>query len=203
MPPTETQQKDSPDYEFILKAEDPQPTHWTARLNRKKLIIFMIIFGFILLMLVLIMSSLQGQANEAQKQRLIEIAQMQTEISRVAAIGAQGAQKPAVKDRAEAIQKGMDESVKSTLGLLAVRGVSSDDEKLIGDEDTSADEALNSAAEFATFDKTFDKLIDAKIVTYQRALIVAEKSGNSAEKQQLQAAYDQADSMLGLVDVKQ
>ncbi len=203
MPPTQTPQKDSPDYDFILQAEEPAPKHWTTRLNKNRLIIFMVLFGFALVIFTLVMSSINAQKNEAQKQRLIEIVQMQQEISRVAALGVEGAQKPAVKDRAEAIQKGMDESAKATLGMLALRGVSADDESLKGEEDVEADEALSSAAEFATFDKTFDKLIDAKIVTYQRALIVAEKSANSEEKAQLNKSYGEADSMLGLVDVKQ
>ena len=203
MPPTQTPQKDSPDYDFILQAEDPIPKHWTTRINKNRLIIFAIIFGFALIIFTLVMSSLNAQKNEAQTQRLIEIVQMQKEISRVAALGVEGAVKPAVKDRAEAIQKGMDDSAKKTLSLLAERGISADDEKLTGEEDTAADEALTSATEFATFDKTFDKLIDAKIVSYQRALLVAEKNGNNAEMTQFQTAYSQADSMLGLVDVKQ
>ncbi len=203
MPPTQTPQKDSPDYEFILQAEEPTPKHWTTRVNKNRLIIFMIIFGFTAVMLTLVLSSMNAQKNEAQTQRLIEIAQMQQEISRVAALGAEGAQKPAVKDRAEAIQKGMDESAKATLSLLASRGVSADDPRLNGEEDSSADKALTSATEFATFDKTFDKLIDAKIVSYQRALLVAEEAGNSDEKAQFQQAYSEADSMLGLVDEQQ
>lgn len=203
MPPTQTPQKNSPDYDFILQAEEPAPKHWTTRVNKNRLIIFMVLFGFAAVMLTLVMSSINGQKNEAQTQRLIEIAQMQQEISRVAALGVEGAQKPAVKQRAEAIQKGMDESAKATLSLLAARGVSADDQRLTGEEDTAADEALTSATEFATFDKTFDKLINAKIVSYQRALLTADKSGNSNEQAQFQKAYGEADSMLGLVNVDQ
>lgn len=148
------------------------------------------------------MSSLNAKAAAAQKQRLVQIAQMQTEIVRVAGIGAEKAVKPENQSRARAIRDGVGSSLDATIQLLGYRGETPTDETLAAAKNPETDTNLDKAAVYGIFDKTFEKLIDKQILDYQRLVLEADKAGNNSERKAMESAYNQANSILGLVDQK-
>jgi|GEM_PF-4903014 len=200
MQPQEPQNNDNSSYEFILKTEEPPQKSLIERLDTKKLFIFGAIFTLLLVTFALFMSSMQAKAAAEQVDRLTKIAQMQTEIVRVAGIGAEQATEAKNQDRAKSIRDSVGESLQSTRELLQSRGALPDDETLAKLQNSGSDDSLTKATEFGTFDKTFEKLIDGQITEYQQALLSADKAGNASEKQALEDAYTKANSILGLVD---
>jgi hypothetical protein len=201
MPPENQQPpQENVSYDFILKTEEPKPPSLFARLNKKNILIFIILICVFLTVFLVVLSKLNEQANMAQRKKLIEIAQYQTEISRLATIGSDQAEKAQTQARAQAIRSNMDESLKGTENLLNARGGTFDETTLSGKKNSQSDDQLAKANTYKTFDKTFDKLIDKTFLDYQRALLSATATGNNQEKQVLQADYKEADAILGLVD---
>lgn len=193
---------DNTSYDFILKTEEPKQKPLLSRLNKKRLLLLMAIIATCLIILGIVMSSLNAKADAAQKQRLVQIAQMQTEIVRLAGIGAEKAVKPENQSRARAIRDGISSSLDATIKMLGYRGETPSDEILSATKNPESDNNLNKAAVYGSFDKTFEKLIDNQILDYQRLVLEADKAGSPSEQQTLEAAYNQANSILGLVDQK-
>lgn len=193
---------DNTSYDFILKTEEPEQKPLLSRLNKKRLLIFMAVIATCLITLGIVMSSLNAKADAAQKQRLVQIAQLQTEIVRVAGIGAEKAVKPENQSRARAIRDGIGSSLDTTIKLLGFRGETPTDETLAATKNPETDTSLDKAAVYGTFDRTFEKLIDKQILDYQRVVLAADKAGNTSERKAMESAYNQANSMLGLVDQK-
>lgn len=200
MQPEEQKQPDSPSYDFIFKTETPEEPPLFQRLNKKRLVIFLAVLLVLLTGFLVVASKLQARANAAQKERLIELVQMQTEIRRIASIGEERAEQKEVQVRAQAIKDSMDNSLAETKSLLEARKGVIDDQLLDGNKNEKTDEQLDKSEEFKSFDRTFNKAIDVSVLNYQKALIIAERAGNSREKAVLHTEYSEANSILGLVD---
>ncbi|MFO0781613.1 MAG: hypothetical protein U0524_01835 [Candidatus Saccharimonadales bacterium] len=191
----------TPSYDFILQtAPEPEKKSFMQRLNKKALFIAIALLLALITMGMVALIDSQAKANEQQTKRLIGIAQIQTEVSRVASIGVEKSEDEDTRARAQSIKDSIDTSLQTTLKLLAARGTTPDEETLNATADTSIDDALEKTIEFGKFDKSFEKIIDAQLIDYQQLLLQAEKAGNSDEQQALQAQYEEANSMLGLVD---
>ena len=194
----------TPSYDFILQtAPEPEKKSFMQRLNKKALFIAIALLLALITMGMVALIDSQAKANEQQTKRLVGVAQIQTEISRVASIGIEKSEDEDTRARAQSIKDSIDTSLQTTLKLLAARGITPDEETLNATADTSIDDALEKTIEFGKFDKSFEKIIDAQLIDYQQMVLQAEKAGNSDEQQALQAQYEEANSMLGLVDETQ
>ncbi len=189
-----------PSYDFILQTPEPEKKSFSDKLNKKALFIALgIILALILVGMVTLIDA-QRKAAEVQVDRLISIAQMQTEISRVSDLGIEKAEDEDTRSRAQAINDSIDASLQQTLDLLKARGVTPDDDVLNQTADTEVDSTLEKTIEFKQFDRSFEKVIDALLVDYQQLLLQANKGGNAEEQAVIESQYDEANSMLGLVD---
>lgn len=198
------QNQQTPSYDFILEtAPEPEKKPFMQRLNKKAILIGVAVLLAILTVGLVTWIDSQAKAGEEQVKRLVSIAQIQTEISRVATLGVEKSEDEDTKARAQSIKDSIDTSLQTTLELLAIRGVTPDQELLSSTEDKSIDDALEKTIEFNKFDKSFEKIIDAQLLDYQQLLLQAEKAGSAEEQQTLKSQYEEANSMLGLVDESQ
>lgn len=201
MNPEEQQKpKDQSSYDFILNAQEPPPPSFMARLNKKHLIIFGAILGAILIIALMIMSTINTQANNEQKDRLVAVAQYQTEIGRIAEIGAEKAEDSTSQTLAEEIKSSMDESLEITQQLLRNRGANLDDVDFQAKENGEIDTQLDDSVESNNFDKTFDEIIKTNLEDYQLVLTSTENKANDTEKMVLQEAYNEAVLILEQID---
>lgn len=203
MGPEQQAPQQNPSYDFILDTPEPEKKSFSEKLNKKALIIALLII--LALTVVGLVALIDSQAKAAQQQvnRLVSIAQMQTEISRVADLGITQAEDEDTQSRAQAVKDSIDEALQQTLSLLEARGVTPDEEVLSATADEEVDSTLEKTVEFNQFDRSFEKVLDAQIVDYQQLLLQASKAGNADEQQVLEQQYAKANSMLGLVDESQ
>ena len=199
MPPEETQPV-KPDYGFILQTEAPEPAPAIQRVDKKKLFVLIVLLLAAITAAVVIGLTLRSRANEAQKLRLVELAQTQAEIIRTAEIGAEKAERVPNKQRAAAIAASLGGSLQETKNLMSARQAATDDQTLAAKKNKETDDLLTRATYNGSFDRTFTKIIDLKLLAYQRSLLAAYESGSAEEKAALEEAYKDADAMLGLSD---
>ena len=200
MSPDQNKPSESPSYDFILQAETPNTQSPWQRLNKKVLVIIGAALLFIIVVVMMILSSMSAQASDQQKKRLLGIAEQQTEIIRVAEIGSNDSSNTKTQARAQAIKDSLESSLNDTNQLLQARGFQPAEDELNAAQNSATDQALKKADAYGNFDKTFEKIIDTQLLEYQRAVLAAQKSGNQQEQQLLGSAYDEANSILGLVD---
>ena len=193
-------EQQTPSYDFILQTPEPEKKSFSEKLNKKALYIALGIMGLLFIIGLVALMDARAKKAEEQTNRLIAIAQMQTEISRVASIGIENASDEDTQSRAQAIKDSIDEALQQTLDLLGARGEQPEKDVLSATADTEVDSTLEKTIEFEQFDRSFEKVIDAQLLDYQQLLLQAEKAGNSDEQQILLTLYDEANSMLGLVD---
>jgi hypothetical protein len=200
MQPQKPTSSNGSEYDFIINTDAAQEPETASRFSKKRLLIVLAVISLGLIVAMLLLFDTRTRANLAQKDRLIEIAQMQTEIKRIAAIGAEKSDTERTKSRAQAIESRMEESIKTTESLMNAREVSYDEELLKAKEDSTINEDLDKTAEFSTFNRAYTKVMDTKLLEYQRLLLAAKDKGNGEESQAFQAAYDDTNAMLGLID---
>lgn len=190
-------------YDFILATPEPPKKTFSEKLNKKALAIALAIIAALLLVGLISWVDARAKASKAQVARMTSIAQMQTEIIRVANTGLEKTSDEDTRSRAQAIKDTLETSLQSTLQLLEARGTTLDEETLNATADEEIDSTLEKTIEFGQFDRSFGKVLDAQLLDYQQLLVQAEKAGNSEEQSIFQAQYDEANSMLGLVDESQ
>lgn len=200
MPPNKQTPVDSTSFDFILGTPEPEPVPFLKRVNIVRIIIAIVALIVFIIIFAVVMSNLSAKANQDQQNRLIYIEQLQTEIMRTAAIGEVRSTDSDIKTRSKAINSGITDARTKVQALLEARNGSTTDDELNALVDPKTDDLLQKAEQYTNFDETYTKIINAKIVEYQQAILAAEKSGTKTEKQILEENYKDADAMLGLVD---
>lgn len=200
MPPNEQQKPDNSSYDFILAAEEPKPGSLWSRINKKKLIFGLILLTIFATVFLSVLYKLNTEANNVQRQKLLAVAQSQTEIKRIAQIGADKAASQQTQSRAEAISKSIETSLQQNKEFMIARGLNPDETTLNSKKNTQLDEQLKKAETYQNYDKTLNSILDKLFIEYQRDILAAMDGANATEEGKLQADYKEADSILGLVD---
>ena len=186
------QPQDSSDpYGFIT---NPQSTP-KRRINfgntpRQRIIIVGV--GFILLIIIfIVLSSLFSRASNAQKDRLIELAQTQTEIIRIASLADK--ESSDINTRALAINTKLtlETDLQETNKFLAKRAVKLKNKTLKLKQDEKTDKTLEEAAANNQFDNTFVLLLQDQLDNYRGLVKSAYEEGGRSEKQALRQNYDE------------
>ena len=204
MQPEEQKEKDIHAYDFILDTPEPVEPPLSSRINKRKLTVVLIIISLLLAVFSAVfltaLSRLNKEANETQRAKLTEIAQQQTEISRITELGSERAERSKTRNRLEAIGNNMETSREKILKTVEARGALPTEEELAVKEDIGVTEQLDKADTYQNYDETLDKILDQKLLEYQRLLLAAEGGANQEERQLLQELYKETDAILGLVD---
>ena len=200
--PENVSPEDNPSFEFILTTKDPDPVPFSERFRQNRRAVFVlsgILIG-IITVIIIVFSVVNARANAIQKDRLTDIASMQTEIIRISGMGKDKLTSVENKERADAINASVRSALDETKELLKARNVEMGEEQLAERFNPAFEKDVESANKFGNYDRAFNKAMDGLILEYQRSLLAAAEAGNKDEKSVLTDNYDDANGMLGLVD---
>ncbi len=177
MPP-----QSAPDpYGFILNPEKPKrPPLFGGGLKFK--LILVAVVAIIVIIVGVIVSNILGSSNDAQKERLIEVAQAQTEIVRVSTTAATKANSSDTKAIAYTNKISVQSAVNQTTAQLSKYGVKTDGKLLGQGKNTETDKLLADAASNNRYDETYKKILAEQLDNYQKLLKGAFESGGKTEK---------------------
>lgn len=183
-------QPGSSNYDFILNPQKPskQPLFSGKSMLQRILIIGGLFF--ILIILVAIVIALFGRGSNVQKERLIEIAQTQTEIIRITAIASDKSRDVTTRTLAATTRLTTESDKLETISALTARGVK-DTKKIPLDlgKNTRSDELLDEAIANNRFDETYKQILTSQLESYYRLLQQAKSSvGTVTERELLETA---------------
>lgn len=188
-PPTGSGQENP--YDFILKGEG-KPKRSFGSGSLKQRIIIVGAGACILLIAAILLISLIGSGGKGSTDALINVAQQQTELARVAAIGVDKASSTDTKNLAITTKLSMQSSQADTVALLKKSGHGVSDKTLALLQDSNTDQQLDSADASNTFDSTFTQLLQRLLNSYRSSLQNAYKTVSSSQQQVLQASFNDA-----------
>ncbi len=187
MPP----QQQNP-YEFITNPTPPPRRGLNLGLKGR---IAVVAGGLIvLLMAVMVISSFLTGGNDAQKQRLIDIAKAQAEIVRASTLANKQPKPADTKNFAATTQYSVQSAQQSIKSLLANYGVkeSSLNKVLTASKNTETDAALTKAANNNRYDEILRDILEQQLTDYQKLLKTAYDNGTPSEKRTLTASSESA-----------
>jgi flagellar basal body-associated protein FliL len=192
MPP---QQNQNDPYEFITSPQQPGRRIGFGQTPAQRAIIVGV-GVLVLIIIALVLSSLFSSASNAQKDRLIELAQTQTEIVRVAAIADK--QSADIDTRASAVTArfAVETDLQETNQMLEARGTELNSKILSLKENEKTDSLLEEAFANNRFDETFNSVLEQQLEDYQSLVQAAYSSGSSGEKAILQQNYEDISLLL-------
>ncbi len=196
-PPTAPVPSGSNPYDFILKQDQKPKGHFNGGSLAQRITIAVVVAA-VLIIGAVIMISVLGGSSKSNTQVLVSLAQQQTEIARVAGIGADKADSATARNLAITTQLSMESAQQDTLALLKKGGHKVSDSTLGLLKDSQTDEQLNGADGGNTFDDTFTKLLHDKLSSYR--ILVQNDYKNATgvnERQVLQNSFNSVTSLLG------
>jgi hypothetical protein len=192
MPP----QNQADPYGFITNPES-QPKRRISFGNTPRQRIVIVGVGFVLLIIIfLILSNVFNRAGNAQKDRLIGLAQTQAEIIRVAELADK--QSTDINTRTLAINTKLtlQTDLQATTEFLAKRGVELGGKTLELGKDPQTDKALDEAKVSSRFDEIFAQQLKDQVEDYRELLKSAYQSGSRLEKQSFNQDYQELSLLL-------
>ncbi len=197
------QQQGSP-YEFILNPQQQPKKKMGLGGNNFILTISLIVGGALIFMIILavILNAVGGKT--LSKSDLINLAQSQSELVRVAQGAAATANQQTTKNLAVTIQLSMITEQKRNLDFLAKNGVSVDEKQLALKQNAQTDQQLASAKTTSTFDLVFTQLMQTELEAYARDLkTLNSKAANKTESDLTSDFYKQTQLLIAQIPYTQ
>lgn len=181
-------------YDFIMNPSKP------VRLgggNKKTKILIIIIAVVTLITLGAFAYSLISSSGQTEATGFVSLAQKQTEIIRIAAIGNEKSTSIDTKVLAIATELSFTSSQAQFTKIIKDSGTKVTPALLGGAKDALADTKLSSASSSGAFDQAFNEVLTAKLTDYQVTLKSVQASSTSTkEKQLLQTSLAQVNTIL-------
>jgi hypothetical protein len=201
MPPSQPQYPQQSPYDFIVNSGQPQPKRPFSLPNggsKRQRILLIAGGGFTLLVLIIMMFSMLSGGSKEQNERLLSIAQQQTEIVRVTNLARDKARTSAAQSLAATTSITMQSSQSDVTGLLKKAGVKTDVKVLALKNDPKTDAALEAAAQNNRYDEVFTELLAREIKEYQTSVKEAyDGTSSKTQKAVLETAFINASTLLG------
>ncbi len=162
----------------------------------------LVIVGALIIAIILfvIVSSILGSGDKAQKEQLKDVVYKQKELIRIADIGIQKSRSSEAKNIAMTTKITLTSEQGDLQGALTTLGVKSD-AKTIGGPDKKKDQILTTAEQANNFDAVFLEMIRADLISYAKATQIAYKNNTSKKtKSALEAQFNNAATLAGLND---
>lgn len=150
---------------------------------------------FILIVIIgMVANSFLNKDQKIQTERLVKIAQTQTEIIRVSALAKSKAKDINTRNFALTTGLSVQSSQQDVKKLLSARGVNEKSlgKKIGGGKDAKTDAALDEATKNSRFDETFLTIMNTQLTNYQKSLQVAFPDSKKNERIALTASFDNA-----------
>jgi hypothetical protein len=180
-------------YEFILNPQKP-PRPPMVDLGSMSMIKRIAIFvGGVMLLLTLLVSGLSflNRASGAQGKKLLEIAQTQTEIARVALAAQEKIGGKELLFRAINVQYSINSSKQQLVAAIAKRGLKADEKNLGKGQNPQNDAILLAGEQNAKFDETYEALLNKQLANYQLQLQGVYDGSTASEKAVIENAFSQ------------
>ncbi len=147
---------------------------------------FLLIIGWMLLSLI-------GGGSKAQTEKLLDIAQQQTEIIRVAKIAdnSKAIRQTSTRNLAVSTAQIVESDNKQIIQVMANNKAQPKAKELNATADKKTDALLESATSNNTFDESFDQIFTTLLVNYQKTVKDAyDSSSSQSEKQALEVSFN-------------
>lgn len=186
------------EYDFILNPDQPKRPplfNFSGESTLRKALILG--GGFvILIILISVAFSFLNSAGSAHREKLIEIAQSQTEIARISTSAQEKISNRDLLYKSINVQYSVNSSSKEIIAAIGKRGGKADDKKLAAGQNPENDAALVKGEEDGKFDETYEALLKQQLENYKIQLQSAYDSANDEEKAILESAFEQIDLLL-------
>jgi hypothetical protein len=197
MPPEQTPRQNQNDpYEFITSPQKQSKFRLNFGNTKGQRIIIVAVSFVLLIIIFFILSSILNSSSNAQKERLISLAQTQTEIIRVSELADK--QSSDIDTRASAIITKMtvETDLQETNLALERKGTELNSKALSLKENEGTDKELEDAFANNMFDEEFNTIIRQQLEDYQTLIQVAHASSSGTEKQNLAQSFDEIGLLL-------
>ena len=195
--PQPTPQPEQNPYGFIMDDKPPKKSGSLFKLpgggSKKTRIILLISGVFLLLIVGWMLISLISSGNKAQNEKLIGLAQGQTEIIRVAKIGSNSQSVRQTETRNLAVNTSVviETNKNAITALLAANKKKVKEKQLNATANKKIDAELEVATSNNTFDDTFNTILKGLLSEHQKQIKDAyDSSSSKSEKETLQASYN-------------
>ncbi len=184
-------------YDFIMNSGQKSRRGFGGGSMTQRIVI--VVIGLVLLLIAAIVAfAVITSSSSGSVENLVKLAQQQTEIARVAAIGVEQASSNDTKNLAITTQLSMQSGATDTVALLKKSGHKVNDNTLALLQNSHTDEQLDQAAANSSFDDTFTKIIKAQLSNYRVALQNDSKTATKlSEKQLLQQSFNSVTILIG------
>ncbi len=196
-PPVAPSEGHHPDYEFIMNPGAPKKKGMLAAggSTGQRVMIVIGLVVFLLIIFVLFLSFLSGGKDSSQK--LLGLAQEQTEMLRISDVGIIKARESTAKDLAVDTRLTIQTDHNNTVDRLSKLGKKANAKELGLKRSSQTDQALDSAAINNKFDEEFIKIIQAQLTAYRTNLKDAfDSTSSKVEKEFLEAGYASTNLLL-------
>jgi hypothetical protein len=186
------------EYEFIMNAGN-SPKKPLLDLGRASKFKKILIFGagiILLLMLISIVFSFLNSAGSAQKDKLLELAQTQQEIIRVAEAAEEKIGDRNLLFKANSVRLAVSSSQQDIIAALAARGEKKIDKRLAAGLNPQNDAVLLEGEQNGNFDETYRALLQQQLNNYGLQLQAAHEGSTKSEKQAIEKAYSQLEILI-------
>ncbi len=188
-------------YDFIFNNPQPPKRGLGSALSgnsKKQRIIIAVIGGVILIIVAMAAFSFITSSGKSSTQALIELAQEQTELVRVADTGVGKARSGATKNLAITTQLSLQTTQLDTIALLKKNGHKLGAKQLGLKQSAATDQQLTVAVASNTFDEIFTELLHKQLAAYRVSLQKVYKTAtNKTEKQILQTSFNGVTLLIG------
>lgn len=199
-PPAPANQQGNPgggDYDFIMNPQKPpkSPLFFVPASTTKR--IMLAAGGLIaLLMIMVVGSSFLNSANNAQNDKLLELAKTQTEIVRVSELASEKISDKNLLYQSVTVKASINSSKNEVVTALSKRGKKVKDKDLNSGENADNDEILSEGEQNGRYDNTYRQLLEQQLADYKKQLESVYDSGNSSEKDIMVSANNQIPLLL-------
>ncbi len=194
------EQPNSNPYDFIFNApEQPKQSRFPVpRGNSIKSRVLLVVGGIVaLIVVVILVLSLLGSGDKANANRLLEIAQTQTEIIRIADGARTKARSKAALNLATNVSATISSSQQAIIPLVKDAGLKTDTKQLALKQNSSTDKTLQAASENGQYDQAFQEEIMKEVTAYKQLLKdTYQISTKEKQKNVLNTAYENAATLL-------
>lgn len=183
-------------YDFIINEEKKYKAPSKKGKNNNSSLgrIGIVLGGLVGLIIVgMLVFTLLTSGSDSTAEKLVSLSGKQTEIVRIASLGATGARTTAGKNYATTVRATIQADLTTTQGLITKSGIKVDPVLIAAAKNTKTDQVLNAASQNNKFDEVFMAQMSTLLTAYQRDLqkLYAETS-NKATKATLQTLYKNA-----------
>jgi hypothetical protein len=182
-------------YDFLFQ-EPPKKSRFGLNITGTKQRILVVAGGAVVLLILIIMAfSFLGSGNKANQALLLSVAQKQTELIRIADLGAQKAHSTTAKNLAVTTAASLTTDQNALLGVMSPKPKA---KELALGKNSNTDKLLSTAEQNNQFDEVFVTELQKELLSYQKLLKQARDSTSSKKtKAILSDEYTHASVLAG------